>query len=74
MYERGLYVTGGGALLSGIGDFLQRETSLSTHVVAEPRHSCVNGLLQLFDDARLLRRVSRSEPSLLLDAESAALP
>jgi rod shape-determining protein MreB len=71
IYERGLVVTGGGALLDGIGEFLQRETSLATHAAEEPRHACVRGLVQLFDDARQLRRVSRSEPS-LLDAESTA--
>ncbi|HVG31172.1 MAG TPA: rod shape-determining protein [Pyrinomonadaceae bacterium] len=71
IYERGLIVTGGGALLEGLGEFLHRETSLATRVVAEPRHACVMGLTQLFDSPPLLRRVTRSEPS-LLDAESMA--
>jgi rod shape-determining protein MreB len=71
IYERGVLVTGGGALLEGLGEFLQRETSLSTQVVSDPRHACVNGLMQLFDAPLLLRRVTRNEPS-LLDADSTA--
>lgn len=71
IYDRGLLVTGGGALLAGLDDFLQRETSLSTRVVEEPRYACVKGLTQLFDSPLLLRRVTRNEPS-LLDADSTA--
>ena len=71
IYERGLIVTGGGAKLAGMGEFLSRETSLATRLAPEPRHSCVMGLMQLFDSPPLLRRVTRSEPS-LLDADSAS--
>ena len=72
IYDRGLIVTGGGALLEGMGEFLRRETQLGARVVEEPRHACVNGLMQLFDEPLLLRRVTRNEPSLLLDSEVTA--
>ncbi len=72
IYDRGLIVTGGGALLEGMEEFLRAETRLNAHVVEEPRHACVKGLMQLFDEPLLLRRVTRNEPSLLLDLESTA--
>jgi rod shape-determining protein MreB len=70
IYDRGLIVTGGGAQLEGLGEFLQRETSLTTRVAEEPRYASVRGLAQLFDEPLLLRRVTRNEQSLLLDSEA----
>src|SRR5918997_1495831 len=72
IYDRGLILTGGGALLEGMAAFLQSETRLSTHMAEDPRHAIVKGLSQLFDDPLLLRRVTRNEPSLLLDADAGA--
>ena len=67
VYDRGLVVTGGGALLHGMAEFLHRETRLPTRLPEDPRHSIVNGLSQLFDEPPLLRRVARNEPSPLLE-------
>jgi rod shape-determining protein MreB and related proteins len=72
VYDRGLILTGGGALLDGLAELLQRDTRLRTRVADDPRHACVRGLQQLFDDPLLLRRVSRNEPHLLLDADGGA--
>ena len=72
IYDRGVILTGGGALLDGLAEFLQRETRLSTHVAEDPRHACVRGLQQLFEDPLLLRRVSRNEPQLFLDEDAGA--
>jgi rod shape-determining protein MreB len=72
IYDRGLILTGGGALLDGLAELLQRDTRLRTRVAEDPRHACVRGLQQLFDDPLLLRRVSRNEPHLLLDADAGA--
>ena len=69
IYDRGIILTGGGALLDGISDYLQRETRLTVRLADEPRYAIVNGLSQLFDEPLLLRRVTRSEPSFLLDAQ-----
>lgn len=72
IYDRGLILTGGGALLEGMAEFLQRETKLATRLAEEPRYASVRGLSQLLDEPLLLRRVTRNEPSLLLDAEATA--
>ena len=70
IYDRGIILTGGGALLDGMDAYLQRDTKLQTRVADEPRYAIVKGLAQLFDIPLLLRRVARNEPSLLLDAEA----
>jgi rod shape-determining protein MreB len=67
LYDRGIILTGGGALLEGMTEFLQRETKLQTRLPDEPRYAIVNGLSQLFDEPLLLRRVSRNDQSHLLD-------
>jgi rod shape-determining protein MreB len=67
IYDRGLILTGGGALLDGMSAFLQRETNLPTRMPDEPRYAIVRGLSQLFDEPLLLRRVTRNERSYLLD-------
>lgn len=72
IYDRGLILTGGGALLDGLPELLQRDTRLQTRVAKDPRHACVRGLQQLFDEPLLLRRVSRNEPHLYLDADAGA--
>ena len=72
IYDRGLILTGGGALLEGMSAFMQGETRLTTRMAEDPRHAIVHGLSQLFDDPLLLRRVTRNEPSLLLDADAGA--
>ncbi|MDT5272704.1 MAG: rod shape-determining protein MreB [Acidobacteriota bacterium] len=72
LYDRGLILTGGGALLEGMTDFLSRETKLSTRMPPDPRYAIVNGLSQLFDEPLLLRRVARNEQSHLLDETAGA--
>jgi rod shape-determining protein MreB len=72
IYDRGLILTGGGALLDGMADFLQRETSLQTRLHEDPRYAIVNGLSQLFDEPLLLRRVARNEQSHLLEESPGA--
>src|ERR671932_500758 len=67
IYDRGLILTGGGALLEGMAQYLQRETRLHTHMPDEPRYAIVRGLSQLFDEPLLLRRVARNDQSHLLD-------
>lgn len=69
IYERGLLLTGGGALFNGLDAYLREKTKLPVTVAEEPRYSCVRGLLQMFDEPLLLRRVARNEPHLLQDAE-----
>ncbi|MFN2455700.1 MAG: rod shape-determining protein [Pyrinomonadaceae bacterium] len=70
IYDRGLILTGGGALLANFQPFLEQETQLAVRLADEPRFSIVRGLTQLFDEPLLLRRVARNEAPLLLDAEA----
>jgi rod shape-determining protein MreB len=70
IYGRGIILTGGGALLNGLPDYLRDESKLPVTVADEPRYAIVRGLEQMFDEPLLLRRVVRSEP--LLDASSEA--
>jgi rod shape-determining protein MreB len=72
IYDRGLILTGGGALLDGMAEFLQRETNLQARMPEDPRYAIVNGLSQLFDEPLLLRRVSRNDQSHLLDEAAGA--
>ncbi|MDT5295644.1 MAG: rod shape-determining protein MreB [Acidobacteriota bacterium] len=72
IYDRGLILTGGGALLDGMAGFLQRETTLQTRLPAEPRYAIVNGLSQLFDEPLLLRHVARNDQSHLFDETAGA--
>ncbi|HYE16205.1 MAG TPA: rod shape-determining protein [Pyrinomonadaceae bacterium] len=67
IYDRGVILTGGGALFDGMAEYLQRETSLRVTMPDDPRLAIVNGLAQLYDEPLLLRRVARNEQSALLD-------
>ena len=72
IYERGLIMTGGGALLEGLPQYLQRELDLVVKVAEDPRFAIVRGLAQLYEEPLLLRRVSRTEPQPLMDTEATA--
>lgn len=72
IYDRGFTLTGGGALLDRLDDYLQRETNLTVRCAEEPRYAIVRGLTQLYEEPLLLRRVTRNEPFMVLDTESGA--
>lgn len=61
IYDRGIILTGGGALLEGLDQYMRVFTSLPVTVSEEPRYATVNGLVKMFDDEKLLERVSRKE-------------
>lgn len=69
IYARGVVLTGGGALLDGIDRYLRNYINLPVTISEEPRYATVNGLLKMFDDPKLLDRVSRNELSVLQNAE-----
>lgn len=69
IYDRGIVLTGGGALLNGIDLYIRDFIELSVIVPEEPRYATVRGLLKMFDEPELLERVSRNEPSILQDSE-----
>jgi rod shape-determining protein MreB len=72
IYDRGIILTGGGALLYGLEDYIQSETKLVVRTAEDPRLASVRGLMQLFDEPLLLRRVTRNEPQSLLASEADA--
>ncbi|HET8783702.1 MAG TPA: rod shape-determining protein [Pyrinomonadaceae bacterium] len=67
VYTRGVILTGGGALMDGLPEYLQIELGLTVRVADEPRFAIVRGLQQLIDEPLLLRRVARTEPYPLID-------
>lgn len=69
IYDRGIILSGGGALFNNIDSYLRMKTNLPVHIADEPRYSTVRGLLKMFDEPVLLRRVARNEPHLLQNAE-----
>lgn len=69
IYDRGVILTGGGALLDGIDQYLRDFVNLPVIVSDEPRYATVRGLMKMFDEPELLERVSRNELSILQNSE-----
>lgn len=69
IYDRGVILSGGGALLDGIDQYLRSFINLAVTVSDEPRYATVNGLVKMFDDLKLLERVARNELGVLQNAE-----
>jgi rod shape-determining protein MreB len=69
IYDRGVVLTGGGALLDGLDKYMRNFINLAVTVADEPRYATVNGLVKMFDDPKLLERVSRNELGVLQNAE-----
>ncbi len=60
IYERGIVLAGGGALLEGIDKLISRETSMPVHIANDPLSCVVLGtgkLLEEMDTSPALRRV-----------------
>src|SRR5689334_1914675 len=72
IFERGLILTGGGAQLEGLSQYLQRELDLVVKVADDPRFAIVRGLAHLYEEPLLLRRVARTEGQPLMDSEATA--
>jgi rod shape-determining protein MreB len=72
IFDRGLILTGGGASLDGLPQYLQKQLGLVVRVADEPRFAIVRGLSQLFEEPLLLRRVARTEAHPLMDTEATA--
>jgi rod shape-determining protein MreB and related proteins len=69
IYDRGVILTGGGALLEGIDQYLRGFINLAVTVADEPRYATVNGLVKMFEDEKLLERVARNELRVLQNSE-----
>jgi rod shape-determining protein MreB len=69
IYDRGIILTGGGALFNGIDQYLRNQTSLPVSIADEPQYATVRGLLKMFESKDLLKKVARNEPRLVQSAE-----
>jgi rod shape-determining protein MreB len=69
IYDRGIILTGGGALFGGIDEYVREATSLPVRVADDPRYAIVRGLEQMFDEPLLMRRVVRQSEQLTLEPE-----
>ena len=69
IYDRGVILTGGGALLEGLDQYMRDFINLPVTISDEPRYATVKGLLSMFDEPELLERVSRNELNVLQNAE-----
>ncbi|MBA2621312.1 MAG: rod shape-determining protein [Acidobacteria bacterium] len=69
IYDRGIILTGGGALLNGIDHYIRNFVNLPVIVSDEPRYATVRGLLSMFEEPELLEKVSRNELHFLQNAE-----
>lgn len=69
IYDRGVILAGGGALLNGIDQYLREKLNLPILLSDEPRYATVRGLLKMFDEPVLLERVTRNEPHILQNSE-----
>jgi len=58
IYDRGIILTGGGALLKGLDKRLREETGLPVQLAEDPLSSVVLGAGKMLSDFNLLRRVS----------------
>ena len=58
IYEQGLVLTGGGALLTRLDERLRQETGVPVRVADDPLTSVVKGAGRMLDDTALLRRVA----------------
>ncbi len=57
IYSRGVYLTGGGALLRGLASAIQHDTHIPVHVVDDPLTAVVRGAGIVLDDLDNLRTV-----------------
>ena len=57
IFERGVHLTGGGALLSGLPELVAKEAKTPTVLTPEPLTTVVRGAGAVLDDADLLKRV-----------------
>ena len=69
IYDRGVILTGGGALLDGIDQYMRAYINLAVAVSDEPRYATVKGLVKMFDDPKLLERVTRNDLGIMQNAE-----
>lgn len=61
LHDRGMVLTGGIALLAGMDARISAATKLRVEIAESPRQSVARGLIALYDQPLLLRRIARKE-------------
>lgn len=59
--DRGIVLTGGGALLSGLDELVRQETGMPVHVADDPLHSVAQGAGRCVEDFEALQQVLVAE-------------
>lgn len=59
LVDRGIVLTGGGALLKGLDQLLSEETGLPVHVADDPLSAVAEGTGKLLDELNVLKKVSQ---------------
>jgi len=57
LYERGMVLSGGGALLKGLDQLISQETKMPVHVTDEPLTAVVRGTGKVLDDLTNLKEI-----------------
>jgi rod shape-determining protein MreB and related proteins len=72
IYERGIILTGGGAQLSGLENYLRDCTNLPVKTSDEPKYAALRGLAQIIEEPLTLRRLRRTDSQVLVGTETRA--
>jgi len=57
--ERGIWLTGGGALLSGIDEVISEETKMPVFIVKDPLTCVVRGCGKILEDTSILQKIKK---------------
>ena len=57
LYERGMVLTGGGAMLRGLDELIAKETKMPVHITDEPLTAVVRGTGKVLDDLENLKEI-----------------
>lgn len=66
IYDRGIILTGGGALLSGLESALMNLTDIPVRTAEEPHYATLRGLAQMLEEPMTLRRSIRGGATQLI--------
>ena len=73
IFDRGIILTGGGALLSGLEACLINLTGIPVKTTEEPSYATVRGLAQMLEEPLALRRLTRRRSNQLIWAGNGTL-
>ena len=63
--EIGIYLTGGGALLSGLDKLVSKKTGMPVHIAENPLECVVNGAGKIIDDVDIVNKLTSSDKKTL---------